>query len=111
MNAVQVWDVKSGKCVRRFDRAHQKGISCLSFSKDGSLLLSGSFDQTLKCVSLPSPFPSISTLLIFIAIGSKIRGDQGDHRTERKIERKIERAEENDDVGEKRTDGETGSTE
>ena len=55
-----MWDVKSGKCVRRFDRAHQKGISCLSFSKDGSLLLSGSFDETLKFVPpfplLPLPF-------------------------------------------------------
>lgn len=53
----KVWDIKSGKCVRRFDRAHQKGISCLSFSKDGSLLLSGSFDETLKFVPFPlSPF-------------------------------------------------------
>jgi WD domain, G-beta repeat len=42
---LKVWQIRTGKCMRKFEQAHAEGITCVAFARDGSQVLSGSFDR------------------------------------------------------------------
>ena len=49
-----MWRLRAGQCVRRFPKAHAQGVTCVRFSRDGSQVVSGSFDQVVRVHGLKS---------------------------------------------------------
>lgn len=51
---IRVWQLATGKCIKKLDAAHTAGVTSVSFSKDNATILSSSFDNTVKVHGLKS---------------------------------------------------------
>jgi WD40 repeat protein len=56
-NGVLLWNVASGKLVAEFFNGHLHGVETVAFSPDGTMLASGSVDQTILLWDLASHQP------------------------------------------------------
>jgi len=45
---VFVWDVASGRVIRKYNKGHLSRINCVSFNEDNSVIVSGSYDKSVK---------------------------------------------------------------
>ena len=45
---IKVWRVTTGQCVKKLPKAHPQGITSVTFSRDGSQVLTTSFDGTAR---------------------------------------------------------------
>lgn len=46
--SIRVWDLKSGRCIRKLEKAHEKFINCLAVDERSYMLVSGSNDLSIK---------------------------------------------------------------
>jgi WD40 repeat-containing protein SMU1 len=51
---IRIWKLSTGQCLRKFLQAHPQGITSVSFARDGTQILSTSFDQTARIHGLKS---------------------------------------------------------
>ena len=49
---IKIWQVKTGKCIRKFPEAHPEGVTSVRFH--GTMILSTSFDNTLRTHGIKS---------------------------------------------------------
>lgn len=45
---VKIWKIATGQCLRKLEKAHSLGVTCIQFSRDNSQILTASFDTFVR---------------------------------------------------------------
>lgn len=64
---VKVWRIQTGQCMRKLEKAHTKGVTCLLFSRDNSQVVTSSFDAVIRIHGLKSGEQSIENIIYVYA--------------------------------------------
>lgn len=51
---IKIWRIQTGSCIRKFINAHSEGISALCFARDGTQVMSSSYDNLVRVHGLKS---------------------------------------------------------
>lgn len=51
---VKIWKIATGQCLRKLEKAHSLGVTCIQFSRDNSQVLTASFDTYVRIHGLKS---------------------------------------------------------
>ncbi|KAI5698553.1 hypothetical protein M8J75_008527 [Diaphorina citri] len=51
---VKIWKIATGQCLRKLEKAHSLGVTCIQFSRDNSQILTASFDTYVRIHGLKS---------------------------------------------------------
>lgn len=51
---VKIWKIATGQCLRKLEKAHSLGVTCIQFSRDNSQILTASFDTFVRIHGLKS---------------------------------------------------------
>uniref|UniRef100_A0A8D8LCD4 WD40 repeat-containing protein SMU1 n=1 Tax=Cacopsylla melanoneura TaxID=428564 RepID=A0A8D8LCD4_9HEMI len=51
---VKIWKIATGQCLRKLEKTHSLGVTCIQFSRDNSQILTASFDTYVRIHGLKS---------------------------------------------------------
>jgi len=51
---IKVWKISDGRCLRKVQHAHTKGVTSIQFTKDNGQVISASYDMTIRLHGLRS---------------------------------------------------------